>query len=499
MRCTAPVEQSSALCVGLFPIRDEYQCPFCANRYLQILPSLQERANAMSRFIQTERGKIRQFMADPKSTAQYLAQPVKIGANRKGLVAPARSEKERKGWVKYLANPASADLIGTCAQKQWSKMVEIILVELFAEPLAPHKTHSKFALCISGSLARREACPYSDIESFILIENKMRRRYFQDAARKVDAILKLSTEAVRGMGFDTEVCPMLHVYTPEEWHHELRKKIEGPDGHIKRGLLTDFRFVFGDHALFEDTVSRVNSLRENTINSTRSDVVTALQNELQVRVLNKTAKKYDDASPYYTSPTGRLHVKYQFYRYFEQVPRYLCEYYRLNVQGSRKQVEALCEAGHLSEALKKHILWAQETISRLRVKIQLEEQASSHEVLTKPVAPGAQRLARTHQPTFTQDAATGVWRENHAQGDPRYLLTRGERDDLDLVLRVLNVVLIKARDFIEWARASDSQELIELNANKVLGTFRFALKKGPRTQPSPFMDPSPNLMTEMMW
>lgn len=499
MRCTAPVGQFSELCVGLFPIRDEYQCPFCANRYLQILPSLQERANATSRFIQSERGKIKQFMADPKGTAQYLAQPTKIGAKRTAPIAPARSDKERKGWIKYLANPASADLIGTWAQKQWSKMVEVILVELFADPLAPHKARSKFALCISGSLARREACPYSDIESFILIEDKTRRRYFQDVARRVDAILKLSTEAVRGMGFDTEVCPMLHVYTPDEWYSELYKKIQGPDGHIKRGLLTDFRFVFGDRPLFDVTVSRINSLRENTINRTRSDVIDALQSELQVRVLNKTAKKYDDASPYYTSPTGRIHLKYQYYRYFEQVPRYLCEYYQLNVQGSRKQVEALGQAGYMSEALKKNILWAQEAISRLRVKVQLEEEASSHEVLTKPLSPGARPAARTHQPTFTQDAQSGVWRENHAQGDPRYLLTRGEKDDLDMALRILNVLLIKAKEFIEWARKAESDAIMEVSTTKSLGVFRLAAREGSKKQPSPFMEKSPNFLVNMMW
>jgi hypothetical protein len=46
----------------------------------------------------------------------------------------------------------------------------MLLVELFTRALWGVET-CKYALCVSGSLARKEACAYSDIECFVLLED----------------------------------------------------------------------------------------------------------------------------------------------------------------------------------------------------------------------------------------------------------------------------------------------------------------------------------------
>ncbi len=51
----------------------------------------------------------------------------------------------------------------------WSETVKEILVRLFEEKL-PFALPSRFAFCLVGSLTRREACPSSDVDAFLLLE-----------------------------------------------------------------------------------------------------------------------------------------------------------------------------------------------------------------------------------------------------------------------------------------------------------------------------------------
>jgi hypothetical protein len=51
----------------------------------------------------------------------------------------------------------------------WSETVKEILVRLFEEKL-PFALPSRFAFCLVGSLTRREACPSSDVDAFLLPE-----------------------------------------------------------------------------------------------------------------------------------------------------------------------------------------------------------------------------------------------------------------------------------------------------------------------------------------
>jgi hypothetical protein len=219
MYCAAPEGQKVDACIGLFPSPEQYQCPYCYYAGLGKTP--QTLAAQFARRVQADRKKIAAFMQKPNSTANRLANQWQSALPGNG----PRSEKEAKGWAKFCNTPNAKEQVGIWAQKQWSKMVEIILVEQFRELLGPGKAPCAFALCLSGSLARREACPHSDIESYIIIKDKNYTDYFKRAGRYVDDIFELSGEAVRGLTFDKEVCPSEHVYDPAGWRHWLHERI----------------------------------------------------------------------------------------------------------------------------------------------------------------------------------------------------------------------------------------------------------------------------------
>ncbi len=450
MRCAAPKGQKVAVCVGLIVPSGEpfpYQCPFCA----RVGRTIRSDASDLAKRIGDDREKIKEFMQKPTPTAANLLYP--------NTDSKIRSEKERKGWEKYITymtNRNSSLLIGTYAQKQWSKMVEVVLVELFKERLDTGITPTLFALVVSGSVARREACPYSDVESFILIDKKINPDYFKEVAEHVNLIMHFSGEGTRGFGFDDELCPMNHVYTPLEMVDWLEEKISDtndPGGAAaKRGVLTDFRFIYGELSVFEEFVWLVKGVRDG-INSTRNQVLVAWRQEINKIYIGETGQRlnlFNDQSPYTQLPSGRLHLKYQYYRWLEQVPRYMCEYYKLEVIGARKQVEALYEAQHISFQVKKYILGALEDIARLRVKVQLDAEYNEHGVLKHP--PGAQPLPVTKRSMITQNEETGEWEKKTTGGDFLHVLNASEKDQLNQIHKVVDLLIRKSEKFFEWCR-----------------------------------------------
>jgi hypothetical protein len=334
MLCAAPEDQKVALCTGLIsmPLWDEYKCSYCAHACA--------RARLLGERFQSDRAKIVAFMRDPDYTAKHLAQrSLAVPTTHLHQAQLSRSEKERKGWDKYLKNKNEAHLIGTWAQKQWSRMVEAIVAELFAEQLGDGKAPCDFAVCITGSLARREACPYSDVECFIIISNSTNADYFTRAGTNVNNLLFTSLEGHRGICFDKELAPVESaehpaVYTPWDWCRWLQKEIENGND-AKRGVLTDFRFIYGNPKLFDEVVGEIRKFRDVMINQDRLTVIQEFEKEIKGRIAG-TNWNHGEKSPYRPSDKGVSHLKYQYYRWLEQIPRYLCEYYKVGVEGERK-------------------------------------------------------------------------------------------------------------------------------------------------------------------
>ena len=82
------------------------------------------------------------------------------------------------------------------------KRVEHIYATMYERAL--RKTFPPaFALCLCGSLARREACPYSDIDSFLLVEKRTDKdtEYFRRVGKEVKQCLLEMGGAVNGSYF----------------------------------------------------------------------------------------------------------------------------------------------------------------------------------------------------------------------------------------------------------------------------------------------------------
>jgi hypothetical protein len=249
-------------------------------------------------------------------------------------------------------------------------------------------------------------------------------------------------------------------------------------------LLTDVRFIYGDEALFEESVRQVSEFRDQEVNRTRSDVLRAFKSELD-RVVPKDSLD-TDRSPYFKSDLGSIHVKYQYYRWLEQIPRYLCEFYQLEAIGARRQVEALCQAKKMCVELKDQILSALEAVARLRVKIQLEGNADDHRVLRSPPV---RRHPRTHKKTYEQNEQTGRWDTvlGTGEGDPYHVLTDRERSDLFMVHFTVVQLFKRSYAFFEWAAANEMQPKVE----KVTRLERLKVSLGFRKTPKPSGSPGP--------
>jgi hypothetical protein len=497
MPCAAP--QQVDCCVGLFQVNpNDYQCPYCV--------STASRAAKFGKRVQTDRQRINEFMKNPVYQAKFLASNPLAIDNRMDASRQPRSEKERKGWEKclskYLKNPDSVNLIGRLAQKQWSDMVEVVLVELFTLQFALGIAPCKFAVVVSGSLARRESCPYSDVECFILIESEFQKdaKFFKDGSEHINSIMGWSGEGLRGLGFDEELCPMKHVFTPREMKYflyeaiEIGKKDDPGRSLAKRGVLTDVRFIYGTEDLFNEFIKCITELKTSWVNTEPKDVLAAWKNEFVKLYTDETMTKINkynaDQRPYLKSKSGRVDLKRQYYRWLEQIPRFMCEYYGLEAMGARKQVKALRQAKHISDPIATYVLDALDAVANLRVKLQLETEYQAHHVLKAPPPPNTSQTF-SHGPTFAQNQQTGKWEKTEA-AKLHHVLNAKEKDDLDRIHKTVHLMIRKSLEFFDWAPTADTTPPVKASPNPLTGV-KLIFKNIAKPSPSPFMDQNPNL------
>ena len=210
-RCVAPIERKVAECQGVDPRRGVYRCPYCTLQIGQLRLRVKDKADDTTQKVNARRNSISRLVTTPGVTSNQI-------------------------------------------HIDWTKRVETLYVSLFSGALPNSKTLPSFALCLCGSLARREACPYSDIDSFLLVKETSDKTVecFQKAAVEVDQCLLEMGGEVSGFRLCSGGLNPVNIIETPEGLIRMLNDIETA-GEIADHMLSvkEARFLYGNVKLFD--------------------------------------------------------------------------------------------------------------------------------------------------------------------------------------------------------------------------------------------------------
>jgi hypothetical protein len=248
----------------------------------------------------------------------------------------------------------------------WSETVMEILVRLFEENLPLH-VPCRFALCVVGSLTRREACPSSDVDGFLLVERATPeiRKHFAETVKKVAETLATGFRgAQNGLHFCSGGLSPVHLMdTPAN----LLREIEGLST-INDHLLgvRESTFLYGYeplHDTFRTLVDAWFAEREAAGGQSVLDRLDRLVRDTQRSKEIPTADHFTEAVP-----RGDLNIKDVLLRPFQQFAALLASRFGVTATSSRDRVEQLIRRGHLSNANGWLLINSLEDLEKMRTR-----------------------------------------------------------------------------------------------------------------------------------
>jgi hypothetical protein len=327
-----------AQCLGLHPNPGAYRCPSCKTRFA------------------TMRG---------KAIGGAISVKVQLDRSRSQIGNKLKTEG-------VTANRIHLD---------WTEKVESVYRDMFIDAMGPPKPPPKFALCICGSLARREACPYSDIDSFLILKETSEKtvNYFQQVALQVNqSFLELKGEA-NGFRLCTDLNPQSILETPEALIQMLEYfELTMGDTAAHELSVKEARFLYGDLELFE----RYEKLVANYKKANRQGTVKQAKKSIAQQV--KDMKK--DLDPSKADYDTFLNIKGNLYRVVQVVLRDLAALWGIEAPEGRNQVLEMVKAGRMSVAVSNLAINLLEDIGKLRIKSQMDQGQHAEGVYLKQPA-----------------------------------------------------------------------------------------------------------------
>jgi len=301
-----------------------------------------------------------------------------------------RVRKAKKGAAKFapsiearrLSVSTMSDLPGITAgkmQREWTKRIEHIYATMYQRALRKCLPPD-FALCLCGSLARREACPYSDIDSFLLVGKRKDAdvEYFRRVGTEVKECLLEMGGAVSGLrmclgGLD----PINIIETPEELLDQLTDwEIRDPGSHVL-GIRDSPRFLYGTYKLSRKFQDLISAAKSQDLPGRRSTAVKNLQR------LVKPGGDFDLP----TIKDETIMIKEQLYRPVQLLLRDLSAYFGLHATDQRTQVLDLTKENAMSASVANYIINILEDVGKLRVQNQLRAKREEDRLILDPQNP----------------------------------------------------------------------------------------------------------------
>jgi hypothetical protein len=317
-KCAAPLV-IDAKCQGLSPDKNAYRCLGCTRQYEAIRGRARKGAFGVARQLAAKREEMAAQLNEPGITANFL-------------------------------------------HREWTDKVESIYTSLFARALVTPNAPT-FALCICGSLARREACPYSDIDSFLVLEDTSDKtvEFFQRAALEVNQCLLELRGDVNGFRLCTDLNPFHILETPEGLIRMLHEtEVVGKATAAHELSVKEARFLSGSLELYNEYQRALAEYKKVNRGSTLENALTSIRQGIKdMRYLPDPSKD------------NYLNVKADLYRLVQVMLRDLAAYHGIDAPDGRGQVEGLVKAGHMSVGVSNLAINMLEDVGKLRLKTQL--------------------------------------------------------------------------------------------------------------------------------
>lgn len=400
-------------------------------------------------------------------------------------------EQARQDIIKMIVDP-TVNVTGGELTAEWTARVEMLLVELLGPALLVLPCRS--ALCTGGSLARQEACAYSDLECFVLLQDdqEKNRMIVREAAVRAGTILMEAGEAGRGFSFDDALTPRTWAWTPRHMLEFVQMEVEAVANYkIKdRALLDvlhDHRLVMGDRELYEDWSKLAAEFSASMqtwelASSARDQALREWRQWMTVQHQRPDGARRPDLKDV------EIRIKDHYYRWLQKIPKFLCQYYGLAMGDTRAEVAALQRHGHISKPVEMLFLDCLDKVTRLRMTAHLH--AGSHQAGDSLLAGWA--LANAPQTVTHMQVAGRLARKP---------ILKSAGLIIDLVPKI-NALVTMAEDFLEWAQTNDAEVTIDTSGKTGMAKDVRRLRKDVRGnlrmfRENPFTTNSPNTYKRM--
>ncbi|MDL2356775.1 MAG: DUF294 nucleotidyltransferase-like domain-containing protein [Pseudomonadota bacterium] len=288
---------------------------------------------------------------------------------------------------------------GKAIQTAWNTRIDTIISGLFQAaygeamaaggvPLAD----SPWAFCVSGSGARQEACPYSDLDCFVLLDDASPSRVaiFRDGALRMRTMLfamgedgAVDTLGVRfchgglnPIGLGVASSPPL-IGTPAT----IASFIENATvaDHIRQGL-SESRLICGHKALHDTYLAETEAIRGKSLSAPWARPMLPGRKKLGLKLIQDAASK--------TIPdmSGALDIKTDIYRLPQFLLGGLAAYYGEAETNSFRIVTALERRGKLGRSSVTAFNRVLEAVARLRTTAHLGMHREA-DMIAPPTAP----------------------------------------------------------------------------------------------------------------
>lgn len=290
--------------------------------------------------------------------------------------------RARRGSITAMAqNP---DVSGSTLQTEWNSRADTVISTLFDACFAEARDANPgpaampaWAFCVSGSGARQEACPYSDLDCFLLVESESPGvvAILRDAAQRMSDTLfgmgeagDIDTMGIRfcdgglhPLGLGISKCPEL-IGTPAR----IASLIEDSaiDEHIRNGL-SESRMLTGTQGVHDTYLDETEAIRGKSLSAPWRRPLLPGRKKLGLKLVELGASR---SLP---DLTDSIDIKTDVYRMPQFVLGGLAAYYGEREMNSFKIVVALRARGKLSAQWVRTFNQVLETVARLRTAAHL--------------------------------------------------------------------------------------------------------------------------------
>lgn len=354
----------------------------------------------------------------------------------------------RRGSV---ANLRALGNTGQQLQQAWTDRVETIVENLWNDAvLQAGAPGVNYAFCFAGSLARNEASPYSDLDSFIIVEDDspaVVQRFI--AVCEVIKEIFSGAEGNWGLRFCNIMSPFGDstnpkapklIRTPVNMAHLMELPPAQIEGHITAGL-QEYKFGFGDHQLFQDFKTEMDTVLGANCWKRNSRPVLARGKRVGLEVIQDVVRNPKFQPPNKTDAT--FHVKEQFYRPPQFIAKGLAWYYGIDRVSTSDQLAGLVQAGHMSNTVANNFRVVMDVMAKLRFKLHLDREGEKDFVYTDVNARNNEIQQLEAILNRNEDQKE---RLNRLKGGTH--LTRAEIQDLIGCISNLNFIMRLAREFV---------------------------------------------------